>query len=52
MPEVTQEPLRILIFGAHPDDCDIKAGGTAALYARQGHQVQMISLTNGDAGHY
>ncbi|MEA3406464.1 MAG: PIG-L family deacetylase [Chloroflexota bacterium] len=42
----------MLIFGAHPDDCDIKAGGTAALYARQGHQVQMISLTNGDAGHY
>jgi len=45
-------PLRVLIFGAHPDDCDIRAGGTACLYARHGHQVRMVSLTNGDAGHY
>lgn len=52
MPEIAKEPLRVLIFGAHPDDCDLKAGGTAALYARNGHKVQMISLTNGDAGHY
>ncbi|MFP3896532.1 MAG: PIG-L deacetylase family protein [Anaerolineales bacterium] len=52
MPEMAQDPLRILIFGAHPDDCDIKAGGTAALYAQHGHEVQMVSLTNGDAGHY
>ena len=21
------EPLRIIAFGAHPDDCDIRAGG-------------------------
>jgi LmbE family N-acetylglucosaminyl deacetylase len=44
--------LNILIFGAHPDDPDYSAGGTAALYARQGHQVKMVSLTNGDAGHH
>ncbi len=45
-------PLNILIFGAHPDDPDYIAGGTAALYAQQGHRVKMVSLTNGDAGHH
>ena len=44
--------LRILIIGAHPDDPDYSAGGTAALYAQQGHIVKMVSLTNGDAGHH
>lgn len=43
--------LHILMIGAHPDDCDIKSGGTAALFAAQGHQVKFISVTNGDAGH-
>jgi N-acetylglucosamine malate deacetylase 1 len=45
-------PLRILIFGAHPDDPDIAAGGVAALYSKHGHTVKMVSLTNGDAGHH
>lgn len=44
------EPLRILIFGAHPDDCEYQAGGVTALYTRLGHQVKLVSLTNGDAG--
>jgi LmbE family N-acetylglucosaminyl deacetylase len=43
--------LRIIAFGAHPDDCDQKAGGTAAKWAAQGHQVKFVSVTNGDAGH-
>lgn len=43
--------LRIIVFGAHPDDCDIVAGGTAALWARAGHHVKFVSVTNGDAGH-
>ncbi|MFB6230714.1 MAG: PIG-L deacetylase family protein [Salinibacter sp.] len=45
-------PARILFIGAHPDDCDVGAGGTAALLARHGHAVKFVSLTNGDAGHY
>ena len=49
---MSAKPLHILIFGAHPDDPDYSAGGTAALYAQQGHRVKMISLTNGDAGHH
>lgn len=46
-----KQQLRVLIFGAHPDDPDSKSGGTAALYAKHGHIVKMVSLTNGDAGH-
>jgi LmbE family N-acetylglucosaminyl deacetylase len=46
-----QEPLRIIVFGAHPDDCDMDTGGTAALWAAKGHAVKFVALTNGDAGH-
>jgi LmbE family N-acetylglucosaminyl deacetylase len=46
-----EAPLRIIVFGAHPDDCDGDAGGTAALWAAKGHAVKFVSLTNGDAGH-
>jgi len=45
-------PLNIIVFGAHPDDCDIDAGGTAILFSKMGHNVKFVSLTNGDAGHY
>ena len=45
-------PLNIIVLGAHPDDCEGDAGGLAALYARMGHNVKFVSLTNGDAGHY
>ncbi|HZG65179.1 MAG TPA: PIG-L family deacetylase, partial [Herpetosiphonaceae bacterium] len=41
----------LLVFGAHPDDCEYTAGGLAALYARQGRRVCFVSVTNGDAGH-
>jgi LmbE family N-acetylglucosaminyl deacetylase len=44
--------LRVLALGAHPDDCDVKVGGLAVKYARQGHQVKFVSLTNGDTGHH
>src|SRR4030081_1744491 len=45
------EPVRVIAFGAHPDDCDLGAGGLAAKYAALGHKVKFVSLTNGDAGH-
>src|SRR3954467_2045265 len=44
-------PLRILVIGAHPDDADIKAGGTAARWCDLGQVVRMVSLTDGRAGH-
>jgi LmbE family N-acetylglucosaminyl deacetylase len=44
--------LRIIVFGAHPDDAEYKAGGTAVKWARQGHHVKLVSVTNGDIGHW
>ncbi|WP_425619433.1 PIG-L deacetylase family protein [Anatilimnocola sp. NA78] len=44
--------LRIIVFGAHPDDAEFKAGGTGALWAKQGHHVKLVSVTNGDIGHW
>lgn len=44
--------LRVIAFGAHPDDCDGKAGGLAAKYAAAGHLVKFVAVTNGDAGHH
>jgi LmbE family N-acetylglucosaminyl deacetylase len=44
--------LRIIAFGAHPDDCEIKAGGVAAKWAALGHHVKFVSTTNGDIGHW
>src|SRR5690606_2561969 len=44
--------LRIIAFGAHPDDCEIQIGGVAALWAKAGHHVKFVSLTNGDIGHW
>lgn len=46
-----EKPLQIIMIGAHPDDCDIKSGGTAALFIAMGHHVKFLSVTNGDAGH-
>jgi len=43
---------RILAIGAHPDDCDMRAGGTAILWARAGFAAQFVSVTNGEAGHH
>jgi N-acetylglucosamine malate deacetylase 1 len=44
--------LRVVVFGAHPDDAEIRGGGTGALWAAQGHHVLLCSVTNGDVGHY
>ncbi len=53
LPEPTAaEPVRVIVFGAHPDDCDINAGGIAALYSEMGHKVKFVSLTNGNKGHH
>jgi LmbE family N-acetylglucosaminyl deacetylase len=51
-PDPKHEKLRIIIFGAHPDDAELKAGGTAAKWAKLGHEVKMVSVTNGDIGHW
>lgn len=43
--------VRILMIGAHPDDCEIKAGGTAAKWAAAGCHVKFLTTTGGDNGH-
>jgi LmbE family N-acetylglucosaminyl deacetylase len=44
--------LRIICFGAHPDDCELQAGGVGAMWAAKGHHVKFVSVTNGDIGHW
>lgn len=44
--------LRVIVFGAHPDDAQYKAGGTAAKWIKAGHAVKLVSVTNGDIGHW
>jgi LmbE family N-acetylglucosaminyl deacetylase len=45
------DAIRIIMIGAHPDDCDGDGGGTAILFASMGYAVKFVSVTNGDAGH-
>jgi LmbE family N-acetylglucosaminyl deacetylase len=47
----TDSKIRVIMIGAHPDDCDEDGGGTAALFAQMGYAVKFVSVTNGDAGH-
>ncbi|MBI5281462.1 MAG: PIG-L family deacetylase [Candidatus Solibacter usitatus] len=44
--------LRIIIFGAHPDDAEYFGAGVALKWARAGHHVKLVSATNGDVGHW
>ncbi|KZN26299.1 GlcNAc-PI de-N-acetylase [Haladaptatus sp. R4] len=46
------DTLGVLVVGAHPDDCDLKAGGVACKYADDGHDVLFLSMTDGSAGHH
>ena len=55
-PAATQAPndgkLRIIIFGAHPDDAEYRGAGVAMKWAKAGHHVKLVSATNGDIGHW
>lgn len=46
-----QKIINVVFIGAHPDDADEHAGGTAFKFSQLGHNVLFVSLTNGDAGH-
>ncbi|HOV67214.1 MAG TPA: PIG-L family deacetylase [Methanoregulaceae archaeon] len=37
--------MRVLAFGAHPDDLEIGMGGTIARYTSRGHEVLMVIAT-------
>lgn len=51
-PKAQAEKLRIIVFGAHPDDAELSTGGTAIKWAKLGHLVKFVSVTNGDIGHW
>jgi LmbE family N-acetylglucosaminyl deacetylase len=51
MAQVPDRPLNIIVFGAHPDDPE-EVGGTMAKFVAQGHHVRLVSMTNGNAGHF
>jgi LmbE family N-acetylglucosaminyl deacetylase len=44
--------LRIIIFGAHPDDAQYIGSGVAMKWAKLGYHVKLVSATNGDIGHW
>lgn len=41
----TLQPKRLLIIAPHPDDETLGAGGTAAKYAAQGHDVTVLTVS-------
>jgi LmbE family N-acetylglucosaminyl deacetylase len=41
----------ILGIGCHPDDLEIGCGGTLAKYAKQGNNVFLCNIANGNLGH-
>ena len=47
-----EAPLRIITFGAHPDDCELDTAGVAAKWVALGHKVKCVAVTNGDIGHW
>src|SRR5215469_2809295 len=51
-PPADDGKLRIIIFGAHPDDAEYQGAGVAMKWAKLGHHVKLVSATNGDIGHW
>ena len=49
-PSRTLEPVDLLVFGPHPDDLEIGAGGTVAKHAAMGLRVGLCDLTAGEMG--
>ena len=47
---MADEPKRLLVIGAHPDDNEFGAGGTVAKLTRQGWEATYIICTNGNKG--
>ena len=47
---MTEQQKTILIFAAHPDDCDVGCGGSASKWAAAGHKVILCVATNGNQG--
>ena len=44
--------MRVLAFGAHPDDVEFQIGGTLAKYAQRKDEVFIAVATNGNIGSF
>ncbi len=47
---MTDSIRRVLVFTAHPDDSEFGAGGTLAKLVKEGKEVGLVVVTNGDKG--
>ncbi len=47
---MNQHKIKILAFGAHPDDVELGCGGTLIKHATLGHSFGIIDLTRGELG--
>ncbi len=46
----SNQPKRVLVVMAHPDDGEFIAGGTIARWAREGHEIYYCVVTDGNVG--
>jgi LmbE family N-acetylglucosaminyl deacetylase len=49
--EFLMNKLKLMVIVAHPDDCDLTAGGIALKFTEKGHEVKFLSVSNGCCGH-
>jgi len=47
-----EKKLRVMMIGAHPDDVEFRAAGTAIKYINMGAEVEFLVLCNGSKGHH
>lgn len=45
-----EEPVRVLVIAAHPDDPEFACGGTSARWASEGQEVYYLVCTRGNKG--
>lgn len=48
--EISEVPARAMVIFAHPDDAEIGAGATAALWAANGTEITYVQCTTGSSG--
>jgi len=42
--------MRILAIGSHPDDIEVGCGGTLTKYSKEGHEIYLLVMTEGEQG--
>jgi LmbE family N-acetylglucosaminyl deacetylase len=47
---MTEEPKKLMVVTAHPDDAEFSCGGSVAKWSREGWEVTYVISTNGDKG--